>query len=68
MADKVLEVITGRERRPGWSIDEMLRIVGGTFEPGASVGQIAARHDVYPDLPFTWRRQFRNGNLARTIC
>jgi transposase len=46
MAERVIEVITGRERRRRWSIEEKLRIVGETFEPGASVGQIAARHDV----------------------
>ena len=28
------------------------------------VGQIAARHEVYPGLLFTWRRQFRNGKLS----
>jgi transposase len=64
MAERVIEVITGRERRRKWSIDEKLRIVGETFEPGASVGQIAARHGVYPGLLFTWRRQFRSGQFS----
>jgi len=64
MAERVIEVITGRERRRRWSIEEKLRIVGETFEPGASIGQIAARHEVYPGLLFTWRRQFRSGKLS----
>ena len=64
MAERVIEVITGRERRRRWSIEEKLRIVGETFEPGASVGQIAARHEVYPGLLFTWRRQFRDGKFS----
>jgi transposase len=64
MAERVIEVITGRERRRRWSIEEKLRIVGESFEPGASVGQIAARHEVYPGLLFTWRRQFRNGKFS----
>jgi transposase len=64
MAERVIEVITGRERRRRWSIEEKLRIVGETFEPGASIGQIAARHEVYPGLLFTWRRQFRNGKFS----
>ena len=64
MAERMIEVITGRERRRRWSIEEKLRIVGETFEPGASVGQIAARHEVYPGLLFTWRRQFRNGRFS----
>jgi transposase len=64
MSERVIEVITGRERRRRWSIEEKLRIVGETFEPGASIGQIAARHEVYPGLLFTWRRQFRNGKFS----
>jgi transposase len=64
MAEQVIEVITGRERRRRRSIEEKLRIVGETFEPGASVGQIAARHDIYSGLLFTWRRQFRDGKFS----
>ena len=64
MPAQVIEVITGRERRRRWSIEEKLRIVGETLEPGASVGQIAARHEVYPGLLFTWRRQFRDGKFS----
>ncbi len=64
MAERVIEVITGRERRRQWSTEEKVRIVGETFEPGASVGQVAARHEVYPGLLFTWRRQFRNGQFS----
>jgi transposase-like protein len=64
MADSVVQVITGRERRRRWTVEEKLRIVAETYEPGASVSQIAARHDVYPGLLFTWRRQVRIGRLA----
>src|SRR6202161_163718 len=64
MAERVIEVITGRERRRQWSTEEKVRIVGETFEPGASVGQVAARHEVYPGLLFTWRRQSRNGKFS----
>ena len=64
MAERVIEVITGRERRRQWSTEEKVRIVGETFEPGASVGQVAARHEVYPGLLFTWRRQYRDGKFS----
>lgn len=64
MADGVVEVITGRERRRRWSSEDKLRIVAETLELGASVPQVAARHDVYPGLLFTWRRQVREGKLA----
>jgi transposase len=64
MADGTVEIITGRERRRRWSVEDKLKIVAETLEPGASVNQIAARHDVYPGLLFTWRRQMRSGRLA----
>jgi transposase len=67
MAERVIEVITGRERRRQWSTEEKVRIVGETFEPGASVGQVAARHEVYPGLLFTWRRQYRDGKFSPAL-
>jgi transposase len=59
-----IEIITGRERRRRWSIEEKLRIVAETEEGGARVTEVAARHGVYPGLLFTWRRQVRDGVLA----
>jgi len=64
MADGAVEIITGRERRRRWSVEEKLKIVAETLEPGAWVNQIAARHDVYAGLLFTWRRQMRGGKLV----
>jgi transposase len=64
MSDGVVEVITGRERRRRWSIEDKLRIVAATYEPGACVRQVAAANDVYPALLFTWRRQVRDGKLV----
>jgi len=59
-----IEIITGRERRRRWSIEEKLRIVTETEEAGARVTEVAARHGVYPGLLFTWRRQVRDGLLV----
>ena len=59
-----IEIIGARERRRRWSVEEKLRIVAETHEPGASVRAVAARHDVYPNLLRTWRRQVREGRLA----
>lgn len=64
MSDGRIEIITGRERRRRWSIEEKLRIVAETEEAGARVADVAARHGVYPGLLFTWRRQVRDGLLA----
>ncbi|HEY3846554.1 MAG TPA: transposase [Acetobacteraceae bacterium] len=61
-----IEIITGRERRRRWSVEEKLRIVAETQEPGVRVTDAAARHDVYPSLLFLWRRQVREGRLGPT--
>lgn len=64
MTDGAIEIITGRERHRRWSVEDKLRMVAETHEPGASIQQVAARHDLYPSLLFTWRRQAREGKLA----
>ena len=64
MADTTIEIVTGRERRRRWSVEDKLRMVAATYEPGVCVKQVAASHDVYPGLLFTWRRQVREGTLA----
>jgi transposase len=64
LAGEAIEIITGRERRRRWSVEEKLRIVAESNEPGARVTEVAARHGVYPGLLFTWRRQVRDGVLA----
>ena len=64
MADTTIEIVTGRERRRRWSVEEKLRMVAATYEPGACVKQVAASHDLYPGLLFTWRRQAREGTLT----
>ena len=64
VSNGTIEIITGRERRRRWSIEEKLRIVAETEEGGARVTEVAARHGVYPGLLFTWRRQVRDGVLA----
>jgi transposase len=64
VSNGTIEIITGRERRRRWSVEEKLRIVAETEEGGARVTEVAARHGVYPGLLFTWRRQARDGVLA----
>ena len=62
--DGVVEIITGRERRRHWSVDDKLRLVAEIAEPGTRVRAVAARHGVCESLLFTWRRQVRDGVLA----
>ncbi len=61
MIDRAVEIITGRERRRRWSVEDKLRIVAETHERGTRITDVAARHGVYPSLVFSWRRQVREG-------
>ena len=63
MADGMIEIITGRERRRRWSIAEKLRIVAESQEPGVRVCDVAVRHDVSPSLLHGWRYLARQGRL-----
>ena len=62
--DGVVEIITGRERRRRWSVQDKLRLVAEMAEPGMRVRAVAARHGVCESLLFTWRRQVRDGVLV----
>ena len=62
--DGVVEIITGRERRRRWSVEEKLRIVAETQEAGARVSAVAARNGLCESLLFAWRRQVREGTLV----
>ena len=62
--DGVVEIITGRERRRRWSLQDKARLVAETNEPGAMIRAVAARHGVCESLLFTWRRQAREGLLG----
>ena len=63
--DGVVEIITGRERRRRWSVQDKVRLVAETHAPGSMIRAVAARHGVSESLLFTWRRQARDGLLAR---
>jgi transposase len=60
-ADKLRD---GGGRRQLWSIDRKRQIIAETFEPGASVAEVARRHGVNANLLFTWRRQQGAAKLA----
>ncbi|TFV45349.1 transposase [Bradyrhizobium niftali] len=57
-------VLSGPERRRRWTTAEKLRIVEESLAPGASVVEVARRHDVHRNLVTAWRRQARTGILA----
>ena len=54
-----LEVFTGSGRRRAWPAAEKARIVAESYEPGASVSQVARRYALSPQQLFAWRRSTR---------
>ena len=62
--DGVVEIITGRDRRRRWSLQDKLRLVAEASEPGAMIRAVAARHGVSESLVVTWRRPARQGLLG----
>ncbi len=54
-----LEVLTGVGGRRRWSPDDKARIVEESLAPGATVSEVARRHDIRPQQLFGWRRGMR---------
>lgn len=54
-----LEVLTGAGGRRRWSSDDKARIVEESVAPGATVSEVARRHDIRPQQLFGWRREMR---------
>jgi transposase len=57
------ESAQGPRTRRRWSLQEKLRIVQETLEPGVSVPVVARRHCVNANQLFIWRGQHRRGEL-----
>jgi transposase len=57
-------VLAGPERRRRWTSAEKARIVEESLAPGASVADVARRHDIHPNLLHVWRRQVRLADAA----
>ena len=47
----------GKRRRRSWTRDEKRRIVDESLQEGASIAEVARRHELNANLLFTWRRQ-----------
>jgi transposase len=60
-------VLRGPERRRRWSVSEKLRIVEECAAEGASIADVARRHDVHANLVHLWRRQARMGLLSDAV-
>lgn len=56
------DAVPVRSRRR-WPVEEKLRIVLETLEPGVSVPVVARRHSVNANQLFIWRGQYQRGEL-----
>jgi transposase len=66
-----VEVMTGPERRRGWSLEQKQMIVAEAFASGAVVADVARRLDVCPGQIYRWRRDLRaaaNGFAAVVVA
>ena len=58
------EVLVGPERRRRWSVEDKLRVLAQSVAPGASVMLVCRMHGISSGQLYTWRRQFRTGELT----
>ncbi len=56
--------IAGAVQRRRWTAPAKVRMVEETFEPGATVSEVARRHGVAPSQLFAWRRLAEQGALT----
>lgn len=61
------EVLSGPERRRHWSIDQKLRILAQSLAPGSSPSLTCRLHGISSGQLYTWRKQFRTGELTGFI-
>jgi transposase len=57
-------VLTGRDRRRIWSLEDRNRILMAAFAPGAVISEIARQFDVASSMIYKWRRQAVAANRA----
>lgn len=58
------EVLPGVSKRRSWSTEEKLGILAQAAAPGSSVKLACRAHGVSSGQFYTWRKQFRSGELT----
>ena len=57
-------VLTGRDRRRNWSLEDRDQILTAACAPGAVISEIARRFDIASSMIYKWRRQAVAANRA----
>lgn len=58
------EVMPGVERRRRWGTEEKLRVLAQSLAPGSSPSLTCKMHGISSGQLYTWRKQFRLGELT----
>ncbi|MBS7705197.1 IS66-like element accessory protein TnpA [Chelatococcus asaccharovorans] len=58
------EVLIGVERRRRWPTEQKLQILSEVGVDGATVADVARRHDISRQQIYQWRRDMRRGSRA----
>lgn len=57
-------MLSGPERRRRWSTEEKLRVLAQSIAPGSSASLTCRLHGISSGQLYTWRKQFRLGELT----
>jgi len=57
-------VLTGRDRRRNWSLEDRHRILTAACAPDAVISEIARQFDIASSMIYKWRRQALAANRA----
>ncbi|MCB4863262.1 transposase [Sphingobium sp. PNB] len=60
--------ILGRERRRRWTDEQKLEIIGAVGVNGATLADVARRHDVTRQQIYTWRHDLKKRALLPTLA
>jgi transposase len=58
------EVMPGLERRRRWSTEKKVRVLAQSVAPGSSPALTCKMHGISSGQLYTWRKQFRHGELT----
>ena len=58
------EVLSGPERRRRWSVEQKVRILAQSVASGSSASLVCRLQGISSGQLYTWRRQFRTGELT----
>jgi len=62
--NKMVEVLSGPERRRRRTPQEEISIIQQTMEPGMTVPHVARLHGINANQIFKWSRQYEDGSLT----